>query len=343
MIHKDRTIDFLTSAEADAVYEVVLEHIPITPSRDEPLNDAIDRTREDLRQHIRQRLAGMRAAPVLDGAVGRIRLTSRKGQSPNGSPYSGDCFFTCTRVLDNERAVQALNGSMFGEPPTRINAKANGRCIAALDVKLQLAELQDKMDRRMEEARATLEQTKKEAEAELRKVKEQAARDLDQERERAQATLKCEKERAGKELASERADAAKRENIVLQQHTAKLDEARLNLACAETRLEDVVHMMTLEGEKHRVARLDLKAHRLLNADLEHQLSVAQQQLQQQQAQAAPQLQQQQLAQQQQAQASDDVEAEEADDSVSANGAQDDDDENGSEADSFVTSINILQP
>ena len=95
MNHQDRSIDFLTSAEADAVYEVLIEHIPLVPTRHQTIGDAINRTREELRQHIRQTLQNIRSAPIVDYAVGRIRLTQRRGTSPFGAPYDADCFFTC--------------------------------------------------------------------------------------------------------------------------------------------------------------------------------------------------------------------------------------------------------
>ena len=204
MNHLDRSIDYLSSADTDAVYEFVLEHVPVTPGRYETLDDALKRTREEMRQFIRQRLSEIRPNPIIDGAVGRIRLTPRKGNSPHGTPYSADCFATCWRMLDNERAVQALNGTQFGTPAVRLNAKANGRCIAALDISRKLAEL----------------------EPVHRQMRTDAALELDRQQERAEAALKNAQQKAAKELADARANAAARECQLLKQHAAQLSEAR---------------------------------------------------------------------------------------------------------------------
>ena len=72
-------------------------------------------------------------------------------------------------MLDNERAVQALNGTQFGTPAVRLNAKANGRCIAALDTSRKLAEL--KAEHRQMRTDATLELDRQQERAEERPTK----------------------------------------------------------------------------------------------------------------------------------------------------------------------------
>ena len=350
MNHQDRTIDFLTSAEADAVYEVVIEHVPLVLTHTETISDAIDRTREELRKHIRKTLNGIRPGPIVDHAVGRIRVTQRKGKSPVGAPYDADCFFTCGRLLDNERAAQALNGSLFGTPPVRINAKANGRCIAARDVKRCLETTQQELKETREQAARDIERERESARAALKSEQERANNERDKERERTEAALKTVEQQAAKQLAEAGAKAAARECALLQEHAAKLDDMRLNWTSAERNLEGMVHMYTLADEAksealklQATAELDLKAHRQLSvhlearvAELEGQLKLAlAQSTKQQQATTSPPQQQQKATTSTNA----DAEANAAGDSVSTGEEQaDGDDEDESDTDSYVTSI-----